>query len=321
VHTGAGYAGGHPGQAAYGDRGQPAGGYQDAAYPNTGYPHTGYPDASATAQYGRLSSSQAAGPAVPEFIPVGSPNETPAGTPRPYGRLSIFTLLDSKAAEFDRLAEQAAEGVRTAEPDTLVYVLHVVPKAPMQRIIYEIYRDRAAFESHEQQPHIQRFVADRSSCVLATNVIDLRLKYAKVAALGSSQAPQVSQAAQRTRLPRAHHALESGSRTSVSAQGFGTDDRYPAADSRYAAGDDRYAAAADSRYAAGQGRHSAAAGQYPAAAAGQYSGADDGRHGQGGRHAASGAQYPESAQYPEDGAQYPEDSRYRATWSANGAGS
>ena len=109
----------------------------------------------------------------------------PAGTPRPIGRLSIYTLLDDKVAEFDRLAERAAEGVRTTEPDTLVYVIHVVPKAPMQRIVYEIYRDRAAFESHERQPHIRRFMADRASCVLATNIIDLRLKYAKVAALGA----------------------------------------------------------------------------------------------------------------------------------------
>jgi len=55
----------------------------------------------------------------------------------------------------------------------------------MQRIIYEIYRDRAAFENHERQPHIQRFATDLKACVLATNIIDLRLKYAKVAALAT----------------------------------------------------------------------------------------------------------------------------------------
>lgn len=115
---------------------------------------------------------------------ASAPARTPTPrTPRPYGRLAIFTLLDDRTAEFDRLAEEAAEGVRTSEPDTLVYVIHVVPKAPMQRIIYEIYRDRAAFENHESQPHIQRFTEARKSCVLATNIIDLRLKYAKVAAL------------------------------------------------------------------------------------------------------------------------------------------
>ena len=39
---------------------------------------------------------------------------------------------------------------------------------------------------------MKRFVADRRSCVLATNVIELRLKYAKVAPLSDSQAPWCS---------------------------------------------------------------------------------------------------------------------------------
>ena len=33
-------------------------------------------------------------------------------------------------ADFDRLAEQTAEEVMTCEPDTLVYVIHLVPNAP-----------------------------------------------------------------------------------------------------------------------------------------------------------------------------------------------
>lgn len=111
----------------------------------------------------------------------------PAPAAPPYGRILIFTLLDDRVAEFDRLAEQAAEEVRTREPDTLVYVIHLVPNAPLQRIFYEIYRDRAAFESHENQPYMKRFVADRRACVLAMNVIELRLKYAKVAPLPSPQ--------------------------------------------------------------------------------------------------------------------------------------
>jgi quinol monooxygenase YgiN len=113
-----------------------------------------------------------------------------AGSPaaaRPYGRILIFTLLDDRAADFDRLAEQTAEEVRIGEPDTLVYVIHLVPNAPLQRIFYEIYRDRAAFDRHESQPYMKRFVADRRSCVLATNVIELTLKYAKVAPLPTPQ--------------------------------------------------------------------------------------------------------------------------------------
>ncbi len=131
--------------------------------------------------------------------PDGSPAARPA---RPYGRILIFTLLDDRVADFDRLAEQTAEEVRTGEPDTLVYVIHLVPNAPMQRIFYEIYRDRAAFDSHESQPYMQRFVAERRSCVLATNVIELRLKYAKVAPLQNPQPPnQALPSGARAQLP------------------------------------------------------------------------------------------------------------------------
>jgi quinol monooxygenase YgiN len=172
--NGTGYAGPGPGpDAGYGRNGY-GGAVRDAA-PSF---EPGYGQAPATVQ-------------VPEFTPAGNDDDDgPSGTPRPIGRLSIYTLHEDKTQEFDRLAERAAEGVRTAEPDTLVYVIHVVPKAPMQRIMYEIYRDRAAFLSHERQPHIRQFAADRAACVLATNVIDLRLKYAKVAALGG--APEVA---------------------------------------------------------------------------------------------------------------------------------
>jgi quinol monooxygenase YgiN len=136
---------------------------------------------------------QALGPeaVAAEFGPSASAGGSSAAAPaRPYGRILIFTLLDDRVADFDRLAEESAEQVRTSEPDTLVYVIHLVPNAPMQRIFYEIYRDQAAFDRHESQPYMQRFVAERRSCVLATNVIELRLKYAKVAPL-----PQVPAAA------------------------------------------------------------------------------------------------------------------------------
>jgi len=126
-------------------------------------------------------------PGAAEFVPQTPPARPELPAAPPYGRILIFTLLDDRVADFDRLAEQAAEEVRTREPDTLVYVIHLVPNAPMQRIFYEIYRDRAAFDSHENQPYMKRFVADRRACVLATNVIELRLKYAKVAPLPNPQ--------------------------------------------------------------------------------------------------------------------------------------
>jgi quinol monooxygenase YgiN len=122
--------------------------------------------------------------------PASAPGSAPASGPapgKPYGRILIFTLVEDRIAEFDRLAEQTAEHVRTGEPGTLVYVIHLVPNAPLQRIFYEVYRDPAAFDSHESQPYMLRFVAERRSCVVATNVIELRLKYAKIAPLPNSQ--------------------------------------------------------------------------------------------------------------------------------------
>jgi quinol monooxygenase YgiN len=141
-------------------------------------------------------------PAV-ELAPDGTASSSRAAASRPYGRLQIFTLLDDKAADFDRLAEQTAEEVQTAEPDTLVYVIHLVPNAPMQRIFYEIYRDRAAFDSHESTSYMQRFVTERRAYVLATNVIELRLKYAKVAPLPQEpRSPDAGRAtAARSQLP------------------------------------------------------------------------------------------------------------------------
>ena len=129
---------------------------------------------------------------IPEFTPAAiAPPVLPVGVgnSRPVGRVLIYTLREDRAAEFDRLAEEAAEGVRMAEPDTLVYIYHTVPTLPAQRIIYEVYRDRAAFESHQRQPHIQRFTDEVKSCVTGSNVIDLRLKYAKVAPLQGAGQP------------------------------------------------------------------------------------------------------------------------------------
>jgi quinol monooxygenase YgiN len=145
-------------------------------------PADGSPPASQYAAYGqRASRPMPQAQAQPPAPPAAS------SAPRPYGRIQIFTLLDDRAADFDRLAEEAAELVSAGEPDTLVYVIHLVPNAPLQRIFYEVYRDRAAFDAHESQPYMQRFVAGRRSLVLATNVIELRLKYAKVAPLPAPQ--------------------------------------------------------------------------------------------------------------------------------------
>jgi quinol monooxygenase YgiN len=97
-----------------------------------------------------------------------------------FGQIAIYTLLEDRVDEFERLSERLVAQVRTNEPDTLVYILHAVPSAPMQRILYEVYRDRAAYDAHQRQPYVTKFDADRRPYVLATNVIELGLQQAKV---------------------------------------------------------------------------------------------------------------------------------------------
>ena len=161
----------------------------DSGAPGAPGPH-GTPGAEpATAAIGRPGSALSRRPAPGEAPPGAPARGAVRPVTRPYGLIAIYTLLEDRVADFDRIAEQAAEQVRTSEPDTLVYVIHTVPKAPMQRIFYEVYRDRAAYEHHEQQPYVKRFVTARRPYVLATNVIELRLKYAKVSPLVQAEAP------------------------------------------------------------------------------------------------------------------------------------
>jgi quinol monooxygenase YgiN len=110
-------------------------------------------------------------------------------TARLYGQIAIYTLIDGQAEEFDRLAQAVVERVKALEPDTLAYIVHGVPSAPLQRILYEVYRDEAAFEEHGQQPYIQDFEEERKPYVLATNVIELGVRQAKLSPLGGPSYP------------------------------------------------------------------------------------------------------------------------------------
>jgi quinol monooxygenase YgiN len=110
-----------------------------------------------------------------------------AGSVRPsariYGLLTVFTLIDGAGEAFDRLAEETVEEVRRSEPDTLIFICHAVKSAPLQRIVYEIYRDEVAYTDHQRQPHMERFARERVAHVLAANVIELDLNAAKVVPL------------------------------------------------------------------------------------------------------------------------------------------
>jgi quinol monooxygenase YgiN len=85
-------------------------------------------------------------------------------------------------SDFDELVTRTTAAIREREPGTLVYACHKVNDAPRQRIFYELYRDRAAFDAHEAQPHTRHFLAARTELLEATDVNFLSLADGKTPA-------------------------------------------------------------------------------------------------------------------------------------------
>jgi quinol monooxygenase YgiN len=165
---------GYPDQAGYAD--------EPARYPD----QAGYQD---RAPYEEAPYEQAPPPGYRDGAGYPETAAAPAAGRRPrpefFGQIAIYTLLEDRVDDFDRLTRQVVRQVRAHEPDTLVYIVHAVPSAPMQRILYEVYSDRAAYEAHKRQPYVAAFEADRRPYVLATNIIELGLQQAKVSPLPS----------------------------------------------------------------------------------------------------------------------------------------
>ena len=164
-----------------------------------GYPPSGFPAYQPSLSTPALSTPGLAQPAFAGAGPGAAPGPPsggimPGGPPMPpaddpaawarlVGQIVIFTLLDSSVPVFDAMIGSVTEQVRAGEPGTLVFIVHAVPSAPQQRILYEVYRDRDAYQAHQQQPYLMRFEQDRREHVLATNVIELSLQPAKVSQL------------------------------------------------------------------------------------------------------------------------------------------
>jgi quinol monooxygenase YgiN len=78
-----------------------------------------------------------------------------------FGLVVKFTLKPGHEDAFDKLVDETLPGIRDREPGTLIYTCHVVQDAPAERVFYELYADRAAFDAHEGQPHVRSFLAER----------------------------------------------------------------------------------------------------------------------------------------------------------------
>ena len=87
-----------------------------------------------------------------------------------YGLCVRFDLRDAAAATaFDQLVDEARPGI-AGEPGTLLYLVHEVEGEPLSRVFYEIYKDRSAFEAHEDAAHTRRFLAEREGHLASLRV-------------------------------------------------------------------------------------------------------------------------------------------------------
>ena len=97
-----------------------------------------------------------------------------------FGLCVRFTCKDQASAEaYDQLVAETVEGIKASEPGTLVYTAHLVEGQPLQRIFYELYRDRAAFEAHQAAPHTRRYLDQRDQYLARTEVDWLTLQTGK----------------------------------------------------------------------------------------------------------------------------------------------
>ena len=97
-----------------------------------------------------------------------------------FGLCVRFTCKDQVSAEaYDRLVAETVAGIKANEPGTLVYASHLVEGQPLQRIFYELYRDRGAFEAHEAAPHTRRYLEQRDQYLASTEVDWLTLQTGK----------------------------------------------------------------------------------------------------------------------------------------------
>jgi quinol monooxygenase YgiN len=97
-----------------------------------------------------------------------------------FGLCVRFTCKDQAAAEaYDRLVAETIEAIKANEPETLVYASHLVEGQPLQRMFYELYRDKAAFEAHEAAPHTRHYLDERGQYLASTEVDWLTLQAGK----------------------------------------------------------------------------------------------------------------------------------------------
>lgn len=77
------------------------------------------------------------------------------------------------------LVAETVPQIREHKAGTVVYAVHTVEGKPLERIFYELYRDKAAFDAHEEQEHTRRFLHARGQFLTSVDVDRLTLQAGK----------------------------------------------------------------------------------------------------------------------------------------------
>ena len=89
----------------------------------------------------------------------------------PFALIVRFDCRDeTAAARFDALTAIAVQQITDREPGTLIYATAAVTGEPLARVFYEVYRDRAAFDAHEEAEHVREFHAAKDPLLTGTRV-------------------------------------------------------------------------------------------------------------------------------------------------------
>ncbi|MGQ0776336.1 MAG: putative quinol monooxygenase [Pseudonocardiales bacterium] len=103
-----------------------------------------------------------------------------------FGLVVKFTLKPGHEDAFDKLVSDTLAGIKHREPGTLIYACHRVGDVPGERVFYELYQDREAFDAHGRQPHVRHFLAEREQHLEHAEVDFLTLSDGKGLPTGGS---------------------------------------------------------------------------------------------------------------------------------------
>jgi quinol monooxygenase YgiN len=95
--------------------------------------------------------------------------------------LTVIARLKTKRGtekQVEQLCRDMAVNVRQ-EPDTLTYILHHNVDDPNTITVYEVYRDRAAFEFHSKTPYMGKLFEQIGPLMEGSPQVDIMEEFAR----------------------------------------------------------------------------------------------------------------------------------------------